>query len=68
MRSSFDARSMRFSMSRIDSKYSVSLTLSPRLIFGLQALRILPHLVEDAAIERGGRCRRRRDDRTRATG
>ena len=36
MRSSFDARSMRFSMSRIDSKYSLSLTLSPLLIFGLR--------------------------------
>ena len=51
MRSSFAARSIRFSMSRIDSRYSLSFSLSPRLIFGLQALRVLPDLVEDAPVD-----------------
>ena len=36
IRSPFAASSMRFSMSRMDSKYSSSFTLSPRLIFGFK--------------------------------
>ena len=36
IRSSFDARSIRFSMSRIDSKYSLSLCVVRELILGLR--------------------------------
>ena len=52
MRSSFDARSMRFSMSRIDSKYLAQLQVVVLADLRPQALRLLAHFVEDAAIER----------------
>ena len=67
-RSSFDARSIRFSMSRIDSKYSLSLC-----VVAPADLRPAGSATP-AAPRRGccgrarGRCRRRPGDRTRATG
>ncbi len=52
MRSSFEARSIRFSMSRIDSRYSAQLDVVAAADLRPEALRVLPHGVEDAAVER----------------
>ena len=50
-RSSFAARSIRFSISRTDSRYSSSFLRSPVLIFGCRSCVSCKHRVQDAAVQ-----------------